>query len=145
MQDIKQLLAIAVREARTELGLSQEKLAETLNLDTRTILNIEAGRGNPKFEKLYPLITYLKIPADKIFYPANTNQQPNLQKLLTLLNDCTEQEAADLLPMVRYLLDLLRNQDTTTLKKNNRLIENLLVFFFISAQIIPLISFIDAI
>lgn len=25
MQDIKQLLAIAVREARTELGLSQEK------------------------------------------------------------------------------------------------------------------------
>lgn len=75
MQDIKQLLAIAVREARTELGLSQEKLAETLNLDTRTILNIEAGRGNPKFEKLYPLITYLKIPADKIFYPANTNQR----------------------------------------------------------------------
>lgn len=115
MQDIKQLLAIAVREARTELGLSQEKLAETLNLDTRTILNIEAGRGNSKFEKLYPLITYLKIPADKIFYPANTNQRPNLQKLLTVLNDCTEQKAADLLPMVRYLLDLLRKQDTTTL------------------------------
>ena len=68
MQDnMKQALAIAVREARTELGLSQEKLAETLNLDTRTILNIEAGRGNPKFEKLPPLITYLKIPANKIF------------------------------------------------------------------------------
>lgn len=60
MQDnMKQALAIAVREARTELGLSQEKLAETLNLDTRTILNIEAGRGNPKFEKLHPLINHL--------------------------------------------------------------------------------------
>ena len=47
MQDIKQNLANAVREARTELGLSQEKLAEILNLDQRTILNIEAGRGNP--------------------------------------------------------------------------------------------------
>ena len=33
MQDIKQNLANAVREARTELGLSQEKLAEILNLD----------------------------------------------------------------------------------------------------------------
>ena len=55
-------------------------------MDTRTILNIEAGRGNPKYDKLYPLITYLKIPADKIFYPANANQQPNLQKLLTLLS-----------------------------------------------------------
>ena len=31
MHDIKQILAIAVREARAELGLSQEKLAETLN------------------------------------------------------------------------------------------------------------------
>ena len=60
MQDIKQNLANAVREARTELGLSQEKLAEILNLDQRTILNIEAGRGNPKFEKLYPLITILR-------------------------------------------------------------------------------------
>ncbi|MBQ2405875.1 MAG: helix-turn-helix transcriptional regulator [Lachnospiraceae bacterium] len=47
MQDIKQNLANAVREYRTELGLSQEKLAEILNLDQRTILNIEAGRGNP--------------------------------------------------------------------------------------------------
>ena len=46
MQDIKQNLANVVREARTELGLSQEKLAEILNLDQRTILNIEAGRGN---------------------------------------------------------------------------------------------------
>lgn len=116
MQDkMKQVLAIAVREARTELGLSQEKLAENLNMDTRTILNIEAGRGNPKYDKLYPLITYLKIPADQIFYPSNTNQHPNLQKLLTLLNDCTEQEAADLLPMIRYLLDLLHKQDHPSL------------------------------
>ena len=114
MQDIKQNLANAVREARTELGLSQEKLAEILNLDQRTILNIEAGRGNPKFEKLYPLITYLKIPADRIFYPYK-DISPSLQKLLTLLNDCTEQEAHDLLPMVRYLLDLMRKQDHPTL------------------------------
>ncbi|MBD5549727.1 MAG: helix-turn-helix transcriptional regulator, partial [Lachnospiraceae bacterium] len=60
-------LASAVREARTELGLSQEKLAELLNIDSHTILNIQAGRGNPNFEKLYPLLAYLKIPAGKIF------------------------------------------------------------------------------
>lgn len=120
MQDIKQNLANAVREYRTELGLSQEKLAEILNLDQRTILNIEAGRGNPKFEVLYPLITYLKIPSDRIFYPDKENQSPSLQKLLTLLNDCTEQESNDLLPMVRYLLDLLRKQNKT-IRKTNRI------------------------
>lgn len=108
MNDEKQNLASAVREARTELGLSQEKLAEILNTDSRTILNIEAGHGNPKFEKLYPLIVYLKIPAGKIFNPDYKDETPNLQKLLSLQKDCTEQEASDLLPMVRYLLDLLR-------------------------------------
>ena len=116
MQDIKQNLANAVREARTELGLSQEKLAEILNLDQRTILNIEARRGNPKFEKLYPLITYLKIPADKIFYPYSNDQKPNLQKLLTLLKDCTEQESHDLLPIIQYILNLMRKQNN----KNNQ-------------------------
>lgn len=114
MNDAKQNLAKAVREARTELGLSQEKLAEILNLDQRTILNIEAGRGNPKFEKLYPLITYLKIPTNKIFYPDSENPTPNLQKLITQLNDCTEQEAISMLPIIRYLLELLRKQDNPT-------------------------------
>ena len=114
MNEIKQNLATAVREARTELGLSQEKLAEILNLDQRTILNIEAGRGNPKFEKLYPLVTYLKIPADRIFYPDSNGEMPNLQKLQTLISDCTDQEAQDILPMVRYLLDLMRKHDEQT-------------------------------
>lgn len=49
MQDIKQNLANAVREYRTELGLSQEKLAEILNLDQRTILNIEAYKVSSTF------------------------------------------------------------------------------------------------
>lgn len=114
MNDAKQNLAAAVREARTKLGLSQEKLAEILNIDSRTILNIEAGRGNPKFEKLYPLVTFLNIPADKIFYPDCNEQTPNLQQLFAMQKDCTEQEAADLIPMVRYMLGLLRRHDKTT-------------------------------
>ena len=68
MHDIKQILAIAVREARTELGLSQEKLAETLNMDTRTILNIEAGRGNPKYDKLYPLMILPQLSVFAFLY-----------------------------------------------------------------------------
>lgn len=50
MNEAKQNLAAAVRDAQTGLGLSQEKLAEILNIDSRTILNIEAGRGNPNLK-----------------------------------------------------------------------------------------------
>jgi transcriptional regulator with XRE-family HTH domain len=115
MHDIQQALANEVRNARIERGLSQEKLAEILGFDSRTILNIEAGRGNPKLEKLYPLISYLKIPAERIFSPQTASPSPSLQKLLTELNGCSEEEAADLLPMIRYLLALIRKQDTPSL------------------------------
>ena len=94
MHDIKKILGNTVREYRTAMGLSQEKLAEILNLDSRTILNL--------------LITYLKIPSDRIFYPNADNSIPELQTLLAILNDCTQQEVIALLPLVRYILKLLR-------------------------------------
>jgi len=55
-------------------------------------------------------LRYLKIPADKIFYPDTKIQRPNLQNLLTVLSDCTEQEADELLPFTPNLLNLLRKK-----------------------------------
>lgn len=107
MNDKKQNLAHVVHDARIDHGLSQEKLAEILNIDQRTILNIEAGRGNPKFEKLFAIVTYLRIPGDNIFYLGSDISTPNHQKLLTLLKTCTEQEAEFILPVVRSLLEVL--------------------------------------
>lgn len=114
MQEAKKNLAKVVRNARNEHGLTQEKLAEALGFDNRTIINIESGNGNPKFEKLFPLINYLKIPGEQVFNPKAEYKKPELQKLLTELNNCTEEEAQALLPMVRYLLELLRKQSSNT-------------------------------
>lgn len=112
MQNAKQNLAHFVREARTERGLSQEKLAEILGFDSRTILNIEAGRGNPKFDNLCSLVTYLSLPAGDIFYPDSAKENPSIQRLSMLLNGCSEQEAETLFPAVLYLLSLMRRQDS---------------------------------
>lgn len=108
MQDFKKNLATVIRQTRNERGLSQEKLAEALGLSNRTILDIESGCGNPKFENLYQIVTYLKVPANKIFYPNDGNNQPYLQKLLIELSDCSEDEAKNILPAVRYLINLMR-------------------------------------
>ena len=82
MHDRKKILGNTVREYRTDRGLSQEKLAEILNLDQRTILNIEAGRGNPKFEVLYPLITYLKYLLIGFFILLQKTQRQNYKNFL---------------------------------------------------------------
>ena len=69
MDKIKQNLGIVVREAREKAGLTQSELSEALGLGDKAILNIENFRGNPKFDSLYPLVNFLKIPGDKLFYP----------------------------------------------------------------------------
>ena len=118
MHDYVKTLGTVIRKAREEQGLSQASLAEKLGIDVRTIINIENFRGNPKFEVLYPLITALRIPADRIFYPGSDAIGDAKQQLFWELHNCSESEARAILPAVRYnfLIILLRY-----LKKHNQI------------------------
>ena len=49
------------------MKLSQEKLAELLDVDYKTINFIENHKGNPTFEIVYQLIRVLKLDAREIF------------------------------------------------------------------------------
>ena len=75
-----------------------------------TILNIENDRGNPKFEVLCQIIAYLHIPADQIFHPDAATDGLKKQKLLLMLQECNEQEAAEILPAIEYLLALIHKR-----------------------------------
>ena len=46
--DFIRTLGDTVKKARKRLGLTQLKAAEICSIDSRTILNIENYRGNPK-------------------------------------------------------------------------------------------------
>ena len=99
MHDYVKNLANVVRAAREEAHLSQVALAEQIGCDERTILNIENDRGNPKFEVLCQIIAYLHIPADQIFSPRRSHGRVE-KKLLLMLQECNEQEAAEILPAI---------------------------------------------
>lgn len=68
MHEHKKNLGILVRAARQERAYTQEKLAELLDIQQRTVLEIENGRGNTQFDTLYALVRLLNIPGDDIFY-----------------------------------------------------------------------------
>lgn len=89
---------------------SQAALAEQIGCDERKILNIENDRGNPKFEVLCQIIAYLHIPADRIFHPDTATDGLKKQKLLLMLQECDEQEAAEILPAIEYLLALIHKR-----------------------------------
>ena len=82
MSEYAQSLGDAVRRARGKLNLTQGEVAAQANMDSRTILNIENYKGNPKLEILYPLIRTLHLDPQEIFYPELINPSPAMAELL---------------------------------------------------------------
>ena len=68
MSDFAQPLGDVIRLARETQELTQAQVAAMIDIDARTVLNIENYKGNPKMEILYPLIRTLKIDPNLIFY-----------------------------------------------------------------------------
>ena len=79
MPEYSRPLGNAVKQARSRLKLTQNEVANAINVDSRTILNIENHKGNPKMEVLYPLIRTLKIDAREIFTPEILRDSPSLR------------------------------------------------------------------
>lgn len=47
MEEIKYLLGLKIKELRNKKGLSQQQLAELINIDQRNLSNIECGNTFP--------------------------------------------------------------------------------------------------
>ena len=69
MSEYSRALGDTVRTARKKLGLSQRQVANLIDADERTVMNIEAYRANTTMDVLYPLVRKLLIDSRDIFYP----------------------------------------------------------------------------
>lgn len=116
MSEYARSLGNAVKAARSGFGLTQNEVANAINIDTRTVLNIENYKGNPKMEILYPLVRTLKIDPRDIFYPESTQSTPSLQQLRMLIEGCNEQEAALLVTVFQSVLQALRSGQATKIE-----------------------------
>lgn len=117
MTDNARILGDVVKKAREASGLSQLKLSRATGVDNRTILNIENYRGNPEFRNLYPIIRFLKIDSNLIFYPESQRESPAIRQLITLINDCTEKEADAIYPIVESAIHMLRDQSAQNMNE----------------------------
>ena len=116
MPDFSHPLGDAVKRARGNLGLTQNEVADAADIDVRTVLNIENYKGNPKMEVLFPLVRALKIDAREIFNPEIQRESPALRHLRLLIEECSEGEAAAIIPIFRAVLNALRDQNATPIK-----------------------------
>lgn len=110
MYDFSRSLGDVIKNGRRKAGLTQKELSIILDMDYRTLQNIETYKGNPSMEKLYSLVRLLKVDSQEIFYPDLVNHAPSLNRLRLLLSDCTEDEADILIPVVLAVLSGLRKK-----------------------------------
>lgn len=116
MQEFSRPLGDVVKRARGELNLTQSQVAGRIDKDTRTVMNIENYKGNPKLEVLFPLVRVLKIDPREIFHPEMQRESPAIRQLRFLIEDCSEQEAATLIPVIESVLSALRTARPTQIE-----------------------------
>lgn len=109
MAEYSRILGDTVKRARLSLKLTQKRVAEQINVDERTIMNIEKGTSNPTLDVLYPLFQVLKIDSREIFNAKMPRESEAQYQLCLLAEDCTEEEAALLIPVVESIKNALSN------------------------------------
>jgi putative transcriptional regulator len=75
----KPRVANRLRELRHEYGLTQEKLAEDLEVTRHTIMALEVGRYVPSIELALRLAAYFDRPLESIFWLELENEEPLLK------------------------------------------------------------------
>ena len=110
MSEYSRILGDVVKVAREKAGLTQAEVAASIDRDSRTVLNIENYKGNPKLEVLYPLVRALKIDSREIFIPEMQLESPALRQLQLMVAECSEAEADAIIPVVKAAIDLVRNR-----------------------------------
>lgn len=104
------ILGQVVRTARARLKYTQVRLAELIGKSERTVIKIEMGEDNPKLDGLFLLIRVLKIDPREIFYPEVKEDRPSVQALCNIVEQCSEAEAAALVPVVQSFLSAIRSK-----------------------------------
>lgn len=116
MQEYARPLGDTVKRARGKSGLTQNEVADAVDIDVRTVLNIENYKGNPKMEVLFPLVRALKIDAREIFYPEIQRESPSLRQLRLMIEECSEEEAEIIIPVFQAVLTALRTKNAIPIK-----------------------------
>ena len=100
----KKLLGDAIKEERLRRNLSQNALAEMVHVSLRTISDIENYNGNPRFENLYLLASYLNISIDAVFNGENEPMDSTMKQIIAELNQCSNETKRLALGTLRGLL-----------------------------------------
>lgn len=87
------LLGNNIRKARKSLKMTQEQLAEEIEVSTVFISQIENGTRKPSLETIYKLSTSLNVKIDTLINGMSESDTPqDIERLIELLSMCSNKE-----------------------------------------------------
>ncbi|MCI8743992.1 MAG: helix-turn-helix transcriptional regulator [Lachnospiraceae bacterium] len=95
-----QQLGQSIASHRKKKQITQERLAEYLNVSTTFISKIERGKTQISLERLVQIGRYLDISPTELLY----GNQPDASYLRTELSSLLEQCPEETLPLIRSLI-----------------------------------------
>ena len=105
MNNLKHLLGLRIRELRGKKGLSQQELAEMINIDQRNLSNIECGNTFPA-KSLLAIAGVLNVTLPELFdfdYLAkNTNEMK--QFISNHLDNLDEKDIKTLYRLIKSMV-----------------------------------------
>ncbi len=96
----------AVLRQRKTKGLTQKELAEKLGMSHRTIMQVEIGQSNPKFETVVLLSQYLDISLDAFLFPETASTKSYPKCVYDFFKDKTIAEAQSYIELCQKAADI---------------------------------------
>lgn len=105
------LLGKRIREERLKLNLTQEKLAESVNISTAYLGQIERGERNITLDKLIPIANFLGVTVDFLLSDYYTSDDDtSLDLIKQLLHNRTAAEKEMAINVLKLIFSYTKNQ-----------------------------------
>lgn len=105
MKTTKILLGSRIKELRKSRAMSQEQLAEMINVDPKHLSRIEVGRGYPSLDALENMANVLNVDMKDFFEFQHLDSADEVEKAVeSLLKSANESDMKILLKLLRAIV-----------------------------------------
>lgn len=100
-----------IKEERLKNNLTQEQLAEAINVTGVYISHIESGSTKPSLETLIKISNALKITPDFLLYDSLYKSKEYIKdEIASLLNNCNEENLQLVVKLIKAVLEHQESQ-----------------------------------
>ncbi len=107
------LLREAIRNERKDKRITQEELAEMLEVSPTHIKHIESGHRKPSIEILFEISKILNISLDSVVFSKNESARTDTREKVDRLLDVSDEAS---LRFILSVLEALREKEQTSIK-----------------------------